>query len=86
MAPFGEVICLTIFLGNSFRKSDFQILNQVAHLNHQTFTIIYCMPHFFGCFIPKLGDLDSRLGGCGTRVMSDLFFKCFGRQGQKTQD
>jgi hypothetical protein len=24
-------------------------------------------------FYSKLGDLDSRLGGCGTRVISDLF-------------
>jgi hypothetical protein len=38
-----------------------------------------CMPRFFGPFIPKLGDLDSRLGGCGTRVISDLFFKSAGR-------
>jgi hypothetical protein len=31
------------------------------------------MPRFFGSLIPKLRDLDSRLGGCGTRVISDLF-------------
>jgi hypothetical protein len=37
------------------------------------------MPRFFESFIPKLGDLDSRLGGCGKRVISDLFFKSVGR-------
>jgi hypothetical protein len=31
------------------------------------------MPRFFGSFFPNLGDLDSRLGDCGTRVISDLF-------------
>jgi hypothetical protein len=38
-----------------------------------------CMPRFSVSFIPKLGDLDSRLGGYGTRVISDLFFKYAGR-------
>jgi hypothetical protein len=33
------------------------------------------MPRFFGSFIPNLGDLNSRLRGCGTRVISDLFFQ-----------
>jgi hypothetical protein len=31
------------------------------------------MPRFFGSFIPKLGDLDSRLGGCG-HVSSVTYF------------
>jgi hypothetical protein len=37
------------------------------------------MLRFFGSFIPNLGDLDSRLEGYGTRVISDLFFKSVGR-------
>jgi hypothetical protein len=61
------------------KKAFFELLSQLAHLNHQTSTIIYCMPRFFGSFIPKLGDLDSRLEGCGTRVIIDLFFKSAGR-------
>jgi hypothetical protein len=32
------------------------------------------MLRFFGPFIPKLGDLDSKLGGSGTCVISTLFF------------
>jgi hypothetical protein len=50
-------------------------MSQLAHLNHQISTDIYCMPRFFGSFIPKLGDLDSRLDGCGICVINDLFFK-----------
>jgi hypothetical protein len=34
----------------------------------------------------NLGDLDSRIGGCGTQVISDLFFKYARRQRHKTQD
>jgi hypothetical protein len=73
------------FLFNQFfrefilKKAVFKFLNQFAHLNHQIFTITYCMPRFFGSFIPNLGDLDSRLEGCRTRVISDLFFESFGR-------
>jgi hypothetical protein len=37
------------------------------------------MPQFFGSFVQNLEDLDSRLGGCRTHVISDLFFKSFGR-------
>jgi hypothetical protein len=31
------------------------------------------MPRFFASFILNLGDLDSRLGGYGTLVISDYF-------------
>jgi hypothetical protein len=31
------------------------------------------MLQFFGSFLPNLRDLDSRLGGYRTRVISDLF-------------
>jgi hypothetical protein len=62
------------------------LLNQWAHLHHQIITIIYCMHWFFGSFIPKYRDLDSRLGGCRTCIISDLFFKFAGRYGQKTQE
>jgi hypothetical protein len=41
----------------------------------RVFDAIYCKPRFFGFFIPNLGDLDSRLRGCGTSVIGDLFFK-----------
>jgi hypothetical protein len=79
---FGEIICLTIFSGNSSRKKRFlNLLNQFAYLNHQTFTVTYRVPQFFGSFVPNFGDLDSRLGGCGTCIISDLFFKSVGRQG-----
>jgi hypothetical protein len=35
-----------------------------------------CMPQFFGSFIPKLGDLDSRLEGCGTCHQQLVFQIC----------
>jgi hypothetical protein len=71
---------LNHFLGNSSRKKRFSnLLNRFAHLNHQIFTVTYCMPRFFRSFIPNLGNLDSRLGACGTCVISDLFFKSVGR-------
>jgi hypothetical protein len=71
----GDVICFTIFLGNSSRKNRFSnFLHQFAYVHHQIFTVIYCMPRFFRSFIPKLGDLESRLGSCGTRVSSATYF------------
>jgi hypothetical protein len=33
------------------------------------------MPRRFGSFVSKSWDLDSRLGGCRTRVIDELFFK-----------
>jgi hypothetical protein len=72
----GDVICLTSFSRNSSPKKWFSnLLNRFAHVHHQIFTVIYCMLRFFGSFIPKLRDLDSRLEGCGTHVISDLFFQ-----------
>jgi hypothetical protein len=44
------------------------------------------VPRFFGFFIPSLGDLDLRLGGCGTRVIRDLFFKSVGRFPTRIED
>jgi hypothetical protein len=77
---FLDDICLTIFSVNLSWKTRFSnLLHQFAHVHHQIFAVIYCMPRLFGSFIPKLGDLDSRLGGCGTRVISNLFFKSAGR-------
>jgi hypothetical protein len=35
------------------------------------------MPRFFGYFIPKLEDLDSRHGGSGTCVINDIFQICW---------
>jgi hypothetical protein len=53
----GDVICLTVFSGNSSRKKRFSNLPlQFAHVHHQIFSIIYCMPRFFGSFISNLGD------------------------------
>jgi hypothetical protein len=76
----GDVICLTIFLENLSRKKRLSnLLQQFAHVYHQILAVIYCMPRFFGSFIPNLGDLDSRLESCGTRVISDLLFKFAGR-------
>jgi hypothetical protein len=75
-----DVICLTIFLGNSSRKKRFSnLLNRFAHVHYHIITVIYCMPWFFGSFIHYFRDLDSRLGGCGTHVISDLFFTFAGR-------
>jgi hypothetical protein len=42
------------------------------------------MPHSFGSFFQIL-DMASRLGGCGTRVISDLSFK-FIRKTKKIKD
>jgi hypothetical protein len=76
----GDAICLTIFSGNSSQKKSFSnLLKRFAHVHHQIFTIIHCISRFFGSLIPNLGDLDSRLGGCGPRVISDLFFESAGR-------
>jgi hypothetical protein len=71
-----DVIYFTIFSRNSSRKKRFfKFTIQLSHVHHQIFAIIYCLPRLFGSFIPKPGDLDSRLGGYKTRVISDLFFK-----------
>jgi hypothetical protein len=46
---------------------------------------IKSLPLFIAChdsldpLFQNLGDLDSSLGGCGTRVIIDLFFKSAGR-------
>jgi hypothetical protein len=55
------------------KRAVFESLNQFAHLNHQIFTVIYCMPRFFGFFIQILEDLDSRLGAAG-HVSSATYF------------
>jgi hypothetical protein len=42
----GDVVCFTIFLGNSSRKKRFSnLLHQFAHVHHQTFTFIYVACH-----------------------------------------
>jgi hypothetical protein len=50
----GNVVCFTIFSGNSFWKKRFlNLLHQFAHVHHHIFVVIYCMLRFFGCLISK---------------------------------
>jgi hypothetical protein len=71
---------LFVYQGIHSGKAFFEFLDQFSHLKHQILTVIYCMPRIFGSFFfPNLRDLETRLGGCRTRVIYDLFFKYFGR-------
>jgi hypothetical protein len=77
----GDVICFTIFSRELIpEERGFQIY----HTN-LPMIIINCLQLYIAChdsldpLFQNLGLLDSRLGGCGTRVISDLFFKFAGR-------
>jgi hypothetical protein len=58
---------------------------QIYYTNLPMFTI-KSLPSFIAChdsldpLFQNLGDLDSRLGGCGTHVINYLFFKSTGRK------
>ena len=67
---------LDIFSGILSREMDFQIPNQINQINHQNklITKIRRKPWCFESFF-QIQDLDLRLGGCRTCVISGLFFK-----------
>jgi hypothetical protein len=59
------------------KKAVFEFLNQFTHFNHQfkLLNILHNPCHdSLDPFFPKSWDLDSRLGGCRTRVIDALFF------------
>jgi hypothetical protein len=75
---FGKVICLTIFLRMLSRKKGFSnfwtnLLILTIKSNSYFFSTIYAMTLWI--LFSKPWDLDSRLWGCGTRVIDGLFFK-----------
>jgi hypothetical protein len=77
----GDVICFTIFSRELFpEERGFQIYD-----TNLPIIIIKSLPSYIAChdsldpLFQNLEFLDSRLGGCGTRVISDLFFKSAGR-------
>jgi hypothetical protein len=71
----GDVVCFTIFSGNSSRKERFSnLLHQFANVYYQIFTIIYCMPRFFGSFIPKPWGFGFKGSGATGHVSSVNYF------------
>jgi hypothetical protein len=55
------------------KKSVFEFLNQFAHLNHQIFTVIYCMPHSLDPLFQTLG-IWIQGSGTATYVSSVTYF------------
>jgi hypothetical protein len=55
------------------KRGSTNLLHQFAHVHRQIFAVISCMPWFFGSLIPNLGDLNSRLGGCGHESSATYF-------------
>jgi hypothetical protein len=81
----GDVICFTIFSWNSSEKRDFQIYytnyrcspsNIYCHILHATsnFTVIYCIPRFFGSFIAKF-EIWIQDSGTAGHVSSATYFE-----------
>jgi hypothetical protein len=70
----GNVICFTIFSGNSSRKERFSnLLHQFAHVSIKS-SLSYCMPRFFGSFIPKPWGFGFKGSGSAGHVSSVTYF------------
>ena len=77
-----SMACLARRLGG-WMPQNYSMLTHVKTGGKKKF---YTACHYFWILYSKSWNLDSRLGGCGTRVIDSLFFKFLEDKDQKIED